>query len=343
MSGAVAIASAPLRISLAGGGTDLPSFSERFGGTVVSLAIDRRVAVAVAPRGCEELFDLLGGGTRLDHRELMAEPLAAAAIRRVASGEPQLACVTAAPPRSGLGGSGAFLVALVHALRASRPPAPSALAEEASGIEMEDLGRSVGKQDHYIAALGGLQRLSFARDGRVGAESIVPGERLAAYFDERLLLFDTGLCHDASEVLADQDRKTRRADDLTLARLKAIHSLVEPMLEAIRRERVEEIGPILNEHWWHKAQLGDAVVVPRIASLYALALASGADGGKLVGAGGGGFLLLSSRAGQQRRLRAAMASAGARELRFGPAREGSKLRWGHILAPGAAVAQGPAS
>lgn len=321
-----AVASAPMRISVAGGGTDLPSYAERFGGTVVALAIDLRVTVAVSPAAADEPFGLLGEGLRIDHDELMEDGFAAAALRRVGVETPHLACVSGAPPRSGLGGSGAFLVALLHALRAGWSPQAATLAEEASQIETEDLGRCVGKQDHYVAALGGLQVLRFGRDGSVSTQEVRIGERLETYLRERLLLFDTGLSHDAGAVLAAQDRKTRDADGATLGRLHGIHSLVEPMLAAIGDQGFEEIGPILSEHWRHKELLSEAVAGPRISALYALALASGADGGKLVGAGGGGFLLLSCRAGEQSRLRAAMTSAGATELRFGPTAVGSQVR-----------------
>jgi D-glycero-alpha-D-manno-heptose-7-phosphate kinase len=191
---------------------------------------------------------------------------------------------------------------------------------------MEDLGRTVGKHDHYVAALGGLQVLRIGSGGHVSTESIRVGDGLATYIAERLLLFHTGLRHDAGAILAAQDRQTRHSDGSTLDRLNAIHSLVEPMLGAIRHERPDEIGPILDEHWRHKSRLSDAVAVPRATGLYEIALESGADGGKLLGAGGGGFMLLSCRPGEQRRLRAAMTSAGATELRFVASPLGSSLR-----------------
>ncbi len=336
----LAIASAPMRVSLAGGGTDLPSYAERFGGAVISLAIDLRVVVAASPQGGSDLLSRLGAGTPIGHDELMRDQLAPAAIRRTGSHVGRLACVSAAPPGSGLGGSGAFLVALVHALRASRPPAPRAIAEEASAIEMEDVGRSVGKQDHYLAALGGLRALRIDRDGLVTDESVGLGDRLAAYVAERLLLFHTGVRHDAGAILAAQDEQTRRADGATLARLKAIHALVEPMLDAIRGERLEEIGPILSEHWRHKSGLSAAVAPPRVANLHELALRSGADGGKLIGAGGGGCILLSSRPRCQTRLRAAMRAAGATELRFAASPTGTVLRRAPLAGHSPALAVG---
>jgi len=341
---AIAIASAPMRVSLAGGGTDLPSYAERFGGTVVSLAIDRRVVVGACPRAVGSLVERLGDGSRIGHGELMRDEFTRAAMRRVGTEVAELGCVSAAPPRSGLGGSGAFLVALVHALRAASPPAAEALAEEASTIEMDDLGRVVGKQDHYVAALGGLQTLHIGAAGAVSTEAVRVSDAFAAYVADRLLLFHTGLSHDAGEVLAAQDRQTRRSEASTLARLNAIHALVGPMLDAIRRERLDEIGPILDEHWRNKAGLSDAVAVPRANDLYELATESGADGGKLLGAGGGGFMLLSCRPGRQGELRAAMASAGATELRFALSQSGSTLRreplGGRVLEVAGAVERG---
>jgi D-glycero-alpha-D-manno-heptose-7-phosphate kinase len=323
---AIAIASAPMRVSLAGGGTDLPSYAERFGGTVVSLAIDRRVVVGACPRAVGNLIERLGDGSRIGHEELMRDEFVSAAMSRVGTEVAELACVSAAPPRSGLGGSGAFLVALVHALRATCPPSPNVLAEEASTIEMSDLGRTVGKQDHYVAALGGLQTLRIGSGGVVSAEAVGVSDAFATYVADRLLLFHTGLSHDAGEILAAQDRQTRRSEASTLDRLNAIHALAGPMLDAIRQERLDEIGPILDQHWRYKARLSDAVAIPRAADLYELALKAGADGGKLLGAGGGGFMLLSCRPGRQQELRASMAFAGATELRFALSRVGSTLR-----------------
>lgn len=316
---AIVVASAPMRISLAGGGTDLPSYANHFGGTVVGLAIDRYVQVLCCPTGrAEQLDALLEGVEHIGHDELLEDAFTQAAVRRAGSPNVRLACVSDAAPRSGLGGSGAFLVSLLAALRGGVSAGPVALAEQASAVEMLDLSRMVGKQDHYLASLGGMRVLRIDRKGRVSPEAFAMSERFRHYVDKRLLLFHTGLQRDAGKVLARQDDQTRRADQDTVGRLHAIQELAHTLLSALKDDRVEEIGPILAEHWRCKAGLSDAVSVPHAVELLERAQAAGADGGKLVGAGGGGCLLLSCRPGRQTSVRQAMLAMGAVELPFGP-------------------------
>lgn len=320
---AVVIASAPMRVSLAGGGTDLPSYADHFGSTVVGLAIDRYVQVLCCRADqAEQLDALLEGVEHIGHDELLEDGLTQAAMRRVGSPDVRLACVSDATPRSGLGGSGAFLVALLAALRGGVSAGPVALAEQASAVEMVDLSRMVGKQDHYLASHGGMRVLRIDRHGRVTPEAFAMSRRLRRYVDERLLLFHTGLQRDAGAILARQDAQTKRSDRDTLGRLHAIQELAHTLLSALADDRVEEIGPVLAEHWRYKSELSDAVAVPHAVELLERAHAVGADGGKLLGAGGGGYLLVSCRPGRQTSVRQAMLAMGAVELPFGPSDTG---------------------
>jgi D-glycero-alpha-D-manno-heptose-7-phosphate kinase len=215
---------------------------------------------------------------------------------------------------------------LLAALRGGVSAGPVALAEQASTVEMVDLSRMVGKQDHYLASLGGMRVLRIDRHGRVSPEAFAMSERFRRYVGERLLLFHTGLQRDASAVLARQDEQTRRSDQDTLGRLHAIQELAHTLLSALKDDRVEEIGPVLAEHWRYKSELSDAVAVPHAVQLLERAQAAGADGGKLLGAGGGGYLLLSCRPGRQAPVRHAMLAMGAVELPFGPSDIGVSSR-----------------
>jgi D-glycero-alpha-D-manno-heptose-7-phosphate kinase len=320
------LARAPLRVSLGGGGTDLPSYAQRHGGLVVSLAIDRHVAVTVYPRAFDGgVHAVLEGRILADRRGTLSDRFVNAILARAKpEGNMQITTVSDAPSGTGLGGSGAFSVALLHALRRSQRPTAGSLAEEASAVERLDLGRPVGKHDHYMAAFGGLRALRIDSDLSVSAEEISVSDAVHHHLRDGLLLFYTGLARDAGLVLGDQDRMTRSGDTETMGSLRAIHGLADEMLSALMDGRVDDIGPVLAEHWRNKAKLSDRVSNRRIDELYQTALGAGADGGKLLGAGGGGFLLLSCRSGRADELRAALAEQGLRELPFAVCGSGSE-------------------
>ncbi|MFD5446003.1 GHMP family kinase ATP-binding protein [Streptomyces tendae] len=318
----VVTARAPLRVSLAGGGTDLPSYAARFGGAVVGLAIDRHVSVSVYPRAFDGTLHASWGATAAQGA---GNPFAHAALRSVGiARNVQLASFADAPSGAGLGGSGAFTVALLHALLYQRDPDRKELAERASAIEMRDLDRPVGKHDHYMAAFGGLRALWIGQDQTVRPERLVPHSRFVDYVKERLLLFYTGSTHDAGRVLSDQARLTQREDESTVSALRAIHSIVPDMHTAVTTGRVDDIGPMLDAHWKAKRRLSRGVSSTRIDRLYNASREAGADGAKLLGAGGGGFLLVSSALNRADDIRRAMAEIGAQELPFDLAAGGSR-------------------
>jgi D-glycero-alpha-D-manno-heptose-7-phosphate kinase len=322
---AITIARAPLRVSLGGGGTDLPSFADRYGGLVISLAVTRYVSVTLFPRSFDGGVRVTGEETEecASAREMQNQFARAALLRTGRYDNVQVASCTDAPSGTGLGGSGAFTVSMLHALREHQSPLPAELAEEASAVERIDLGRPVGKHDHYMAAYGGLRVLRIARDGAVTPESIEPLPALAGYISDRLMLFYTGISRDAGQVLTVQDEMTRHGDDGTISSLWAIRRIADQVLDAVRHAQVDDIGPLIDEHWQAKLRLSHRVSSPYIDSLYKTAQAAGSDGGKLLGAGGGGFLLISAGSGRAAEVRAAMAAEGIRELPFELAATGS--------------------
>lgn len=325
-SASIVLARAPLRLSLAGGGTDLPSYADRFGSTVISLTIDRYVGVTVHPRSFDGHIHFAGEATEhVSDANSMRHRFARAALLRTGTRRNvQITVCADAPSGTGLGGSGAFTVALLHALRHREAPEPVDLAEEASAIEMADLARPVGKHDHYMAAFGGIRALRIDRSRRVTPEEVVVPDAVHRYVRDRLMLFYTGLSRDAGQTLTGQDQLTRHGDTVTVSSLHAIGALAGPMLDALRAGRVDEIGPLLHEHWTSKQRLSDGVSNPAIDKLYRTAMLAGGDGGKLLGAGGGGFLLISAREGHKDELRAAMAAEGLQELPFGLDSSGSR-------------------
>ncbi|WP_225824055.1 hypothetical protein [Streptomyces naphthomycinicus] len=314
----VVTARAPLRVSLAGGGTDLPSYARRHGGSVVSIAIDRYVGVTVYPRSFDgSLRTWLEAADHVPDAAALRNPYAKAALKRSGvHSSAQLSSFSDIPSGTGLGSSAAFTVSLLHALHHHRRPDPGELAEAAAAIEMEDLRRPVGKHDHYMAAYGGLRLLRIGADLSVEQQSLPVPAALAAYIRDDLLLFHTGITRDAAQVLAAQSDLTERNSSGTVGSLRAIHALAEEMRRAVLSGSVRDIGPLLHEHWTHKTRLSPRVSSDWIDGLYRKALGAGADGGKVLGAGGGGFLLLSCRPGRAADLRTVMRSAGLRELAF---------------------------
>jgi len=320
----IVVARAPLRVSLAGGGTDLPSYAEQFGGLVISLAIDRYVCVTVYPREFRgTLRAALEHTETVSHADELTNRFARAAMRRAGqTTNIQLASFADAPSGTGLGGSGAFTVALMHALLYHQDPRAEELAEHASAIEMVDLERPVGKHDHYMAALGGLHALHIGRTD-IHAEPFAMTEAIRSYVEERLLLFYTGQSRDAGQVLTSQDKLTRQRNDAVMAPLHGIRALAQRLLDSLREGRVADVGPTLDEHWRYKLRLSDRVTTPRVERLYDVAMEAGAEGGKLLGAGGGGFLLMAAHDGEQDQVRKAMFAEGATELPFAAAPSGS--------------------
>lgn len=308
----------PLRVSIAGGGTDLPSYYRRFGGSWVSAAIERHVHVAVDPRA-------LGGrySIRCPELEEVDSPAAIThrGVREVLRRHPlgpgaQVVSFSDVPAGTGLGSSGSFLVGLLHAVRLARglAVAPEVLAEEACAIEMDALGEPSGKQDPYIAAFGGITAFEVATDGAVRAAPLALPERARSELAERLLLFFTGRTRRSTALL--QEQRARCEEDAP-AMLEALHqtaALGRRLRAALEAGDTLAFAEGMHEHWLRKRARSRGISDGAIDAWYDLGRAHGALGGKLVGAGGGGFLLFYAR--DPAGVRAAMAGAGLAELPF---------------------------
>ncbi|GAA0366807.1 hypothetical protein [Streptomyces blastmyceticus] len=327
---AIVTARSPLRISLAGGGTDIPSYSSRHGGLVIGCAIDRFVAVTVFPReftgrlrAATDSYDLCASAA--DHPNGMTR---ACLLRAGLYRDRQVAVFSDVPSGSGLGGSAAFAVSLLHAAAHPRPATARELAESASRVEIEDLGRAVGKQDHYLAAYGGIRLLRFHRSGHVDPEPLDVAPRVRAELEQRLMLFHTGISRDAGDVLAEQNRRTLQGHGGSLARLHAIRRIADTMANCLRTGDVDGVAALVEEHWKLKSRLGSRVSSPALQALHDRAVEAGAAGGKLLGSGGGGFLLLVCEPARQAEVRRAMDAAGLRGLPFRFTDSGSEA--GHV-------------
>jgi D-glycero-alpha-D-manno-heptose-7-phosphate kinase len=306
------VSTAPLRISLAGGGTDLVEYASRHGGAVVGAATDLAVTVVRhRPPAGPRIRACLDTCDHTDDPSTVTNPFARAALLHHWDGEPvHLASFGDTIPGTGIGSSAAFCVALVAALDGDDRD-PRDVAERASAIETVALNRPVGKQDHFLSALGGFQLLHLERDGSVHPEPVAVPPEVRSRLDEELLLFFTGTTRDAGTVLAGQHEAVRNGDRDVTNRLHDIKSLTGAMLDALRSGNLTEIGHLLDRHWRLKQGLSPAVSTPTVDAAYRDALNAGATGGKLVGAGGGGHLLLHVPVGRRTDVVATLARHGA--------------------------------
>ena len=308
----------PLRISIGGGGTDLPSYYRRRGGCVISAAINKYVYLAINTTFTPDYLLKYSEHERVDRIEEICHSLIREVLTHYEVG-PGIEIVSVAdiPAGTGLGSSGSFTVGLIRALHAYRHHHLStrSLAEAACHIEIERLGDPVGKQDQYIAAFGGITRFEFRPDDSVGVEPLSVSAETLADLEEHLLLFFTGYSRSATSILADQKQRLERNDAAMIANLDYVDDLGKRIGAALESGDTLQFASLMDEHWQRKRQRSRHITSDEIDSWYALARENGALGGKLVGAGAGGFLLFYAQ--DTRRLRSAMAAIRLPEVRFG--------------------------
>jgi D-glycero-alpha-D-manno-heptose-7-phosphate kinase len=321
------IARSPLRVSLGGGGTDLPSYYREHEGFLLAAAIDKYVFVTVMRPFTRGVFLKY---SNLEHVEQIPE-IKHPIIREVLTMEglevPQVEITTLAdiPSGTGLGSSGSFTTALIKAVYAHRRKLilPQDLAELACHVEIDRLQEPIGKQDQYIAAYGGLTCFTFHKDNRVTAKPLKISQETLYDLEDHLLLFFTGFSRSAGGILKDQKVRTQKNDNEMLKNLHYVKELGLRSQEALEKGDSEGFAQIMHEHWEHKKKRSGGMSNPKIDEWYELGMKNGAVGGKLVGAGGGGFLMFY--AGDRQKLRLAMARAGLEEVRFRFDFEGTKI------------------
>ena len=307
----------PLRISLGGGGTDLPSYYESHGGFVLAGAINKYIFVSLNHTFSDDYFlkystiERVGRVEDIEH-PIVREAFAAHQVRPAI----EMASMADIPAGTGLGSSGSFTVGLLNAISAfeHEHANPVTLAEEACAIEIESLGRAVGKQDQYIAAFGGITCFDFHDDGRVTVTPLQLRSETIADLEDHLLMFFTGYSRDAEHVLSDQKKRSEDGDPQMLDNLSYIKEIGLRSKESLERGDTDAFGRLMHEHWQHKRRRTEGMSNPQIDAWYDLGLANSALGGKLVGAGAGGFLLFYAE--DPSRLRSAFRGSGLREVRF---------------------------
>ena len=320
------ISRTPLRISFVGGGTDLPDFADHHGGAVVSTAIDKWIHVVVAPRFEGDVrvsysqTEIVATAKQVEH-ELVREALRLTGIPRGI----EVVTLADVPSRgTGLGSSSAVMVGLLNALYAyqGRYRSAAQLAEEASLVEIEDLGKPIGRQDQYAAAIGGFNLIEFVKGGGVRTEPIISPPGTLEKLHRSLLLFFTGVQRSADNVLDDQ--RSRIRSGATTETLGTMRDLAYEFRDALASGDVDAVGDLLHRNWELKRSLADGVTSELIDSAYTKAREAGATGGKLLGAGAGGFLLFFVPTDRQDAVRKALGS-DLREVPFHFAARGTQI------------------
>lgn len=321
------ITRSPLRISLGGGGTDLPSYYRRYGGFLISAAIDKYVYLTLHQTFVPELIIKYSQMERVNSVAEIKHPIIRECLKLlgIAGNSLEITSMADIPAGTGLGSSGSFTTGLLKALHAYQKNvvAPQELAEQACDIEINRLGEPIGKQDQYIAAYGGITCFRFQPDERVEAAPLKLDLETLYNLEDNLLLFFTGYSRSAATILQEQDRKSQQGDQAMLENLHVVKELGLQTEQLLRQGDLVKFGELMNVHWEHKKRRSAAMSNAQIDAWYDLALQNGAGGGKVIGAGGGGFLMFYAH--DPVKLRRTMLAAGLQEVRFRFDFEGTRI------------------
>jgi len=313
------VSRAPVRFSLGGGGTDLPSYSSQHGGFLVAAAIDKYIYVSANRRFYDSIRLAYSKTETVDSVDQIDHRIFREALRMSGIGQGiELSSTADCPPNSGLGSSSTFTVALINALHTYKHEYVSSeqLAQEACKIEIDILKEPIGKQDQYIAAYGGVTGFTFNTDGSVEVERVPARPEVLAELESNLLIFYSGVERAAASVLSKQGQNIKSNSDGAVERMHRIKELGYETRRILIRGNIDSYGELLHEHWTNKRKLASNMSDSTIDEHYEAARAAGAIGGKLMGAGGGGFFMFYAQPGDRRRVYAAMVARGLRQLPF---------------------------
>ena len=323
------LARAPMRITLGGGGTDLPSYYSKYGGFILSAAIDKYLYIYVNRPAADGLIRVkYSRYEEVNHPDQVQHDLVRPALNLLGiKDNVEIVSMADVPAGTGLGSSSTYLVALLTALyELKRERVPTqALAEFAFKIEKEMAGHPVGKQDHYLAAFGGITCLDIEPDGRVQVSPLNISLTTAEDLHNRVLLFFTAISRSANNILQAQKQDTEKNDKTVTDSLHKTKEMGFRVKEALLKGDLETFGHILHEHWENKKRRSGAISNPNIDRWYDAARKAGALGGKVIGAGGGGFLMLYCPTRKKGAVRKAMASGGLKEMPFNFDFQGAKV------------------
>jgi D-glycero-alpha-D-manno-heptose-7-phosphate kinase len=323
------LARAPYRISLGGGGTDLPSYYSRYGGFILSAAVNKYLYIYVNRPAADDFIRL-----KYSRYEQVTTPdevehdLVRPALKELAlGGSLEIASMADVPAGTGLGSSGTYLVALLtalHELKREKVPT-QALAEQACHIEMEIAGHPAGKHDPYLAAFGGFTCLDIDADGRVKVSPLDISITTVEEFRGSVLLFYTGRTRNSVEILEAQRQDTERSESAVVESLHRTKELGYRIKETLQEGDLERFGLLLDEHWQNKKRRSGKISDARLDHIYDAAKNCGALGGKIMGAGGGGFFMFYCGNQSKARVRKALKEEGLREMAYDFDFDGAKV------------------
>jgi len=324
----VIISRAPVRITLGGGGTDLESYYSKYGGFLIAAAIDRYVFISANKRFYDSIrlsytqTEIVDSVADIKHR-IFREALRLLKV----DGGIELVSIADVPANCGLGTSSSFTVSLLNALHTYNRDfvTQKQLAEEACHIEIDILGEPIGKQDQYIAAFGGITCLTFEKNGNVLVEPLRISDDTLDQLEDNILLFHTGIERSASEILSEQDEKSKKDDSKIIDNLHRIKEIGLETRKALERGDVDRFGELLHVHWETKKKRSHKMTDAFMDECYELARNNGALGGKLIGAGGGGFFMFYCHSNDKPRLSQAMKKVGLKPMKFHFDFEGAKI------------------
>ena len=318
----------PFRITLGGGGTDLPSYYSKYGGFIFSVGIDKYMFVDANRPAADDLIrvkysksETVENVNEVQH-DIAKEILKFTGIEKAI----EISSLSDIPAGTGLGSSSCYAVGLLHALHTLKRDYVSLadLAEEDFKIEAEILGRPIGKQDPYMAALGGLTVLEIGKDGKVKVRKADVSYEVADALNGNMLVFFTGLTRSADDILIEQKKAVQEERKEVIESMHFIKELGYKILEAVESGNISDVGKLFHEHWQYKKKISNKMSNEKFDRIYAKAMENGALGGKVSGAGAGGFFTFYVE-NNQKKFREVMKELGLREMRYRFDFEGSKV------------------
>ena len=324
------ISRSPVRITLGGGGTDLPSYYSKYGGELIAAAIDKYTLVTAHTRFDDDIKLNYSRTEQVQNVDEIKHNIFREGLRllNIKKGI-ELTSLSDMPSSSGLGTSGSFTIALLNVLHTYKKEFVSQkhLAEEACKIEIEILKEPIGKQDQYIAAFGGITSFQFSKDGTVIIKPLKMSDEAQDELQHNILLFYTGISRSASKILREQDDKSKKDEDQTIDTLHEIKRIGLETKKALEQGDIDKLGEFLDEHWNIKKQLSKSISNPFIDECYTLAKEKGALGGKIMGAGGGGFFMFYHNGSNTEKTAfiKTMRTKNLKKMRFNFDTEGSKI------------------
>ena len=317
----------PLRISLGGGGTDLPSFYKKYGGYLIAGSINKYIFTTIIKPFTRGIFLKYSKIEKKNKIEDIDHKIIKSILKNELKTPPQIEIITIAdiPSGTGLGSSGSFSVGLLYAIKSFQNEIlnRAKIAKEAANVEINQLNLPVGKQDHYIATYGGISEFYFNKNGTVKVNRLNLKQNMIDDLNDNMVMFFTGFSRKSSKVLSDQKKKTLLLNKDMINNLQYTKELGFKAKDALLESDLEKYGNIMHEHWMHKVQRSSSMSNTKINEWYQSGIENGAIGGKLVGAGGGGFLLFITE--NKNKLKKKMLEHGLVETKFNFEFEGAKI------------------